>query len=108
MILADENVHYSLIKELRKSGIKVVALVDFSRGLKDREIVEFANKENLIILTADSDFLQLRKRIKIGLILIKAKITKDNCQNIARIVRNVIDEAKRTAIIYRDYVEIIE
>ncbi len=43
MILADENVHYSLIKELRNSGIEVIALVDFKRDLKDSEIIEFAN-----------------------------------------------------------------
>ena len=50
MILADENVHYSLIKELRNSGIEAIALVDFKRGLKDSEIVEFANcKENIWI-----------------------------------------------------------
>ena len=45
MILADENVHYSLIKELRNLGIEIIALVDFKRGLKNSEIVEFANCE---------------------------------------------------------------
>ncbi len=32
MTLADENVHYSLIKKLRNLGVEVIALVDFKRG----------------------------------------------------------------------------
>lgn len=108
MILADENVHYRLIRELRILGVKVVALVDFKRGLKDSEIVELANKENLIILTADSDFLQLRKRIKTGLILIRAKVTKNNYKNIAIIIKDLIKQSKgKTVIVYEKYVEIL-
>lgn len=97
-----------MIKELRNLEIKVKALVDFKRGLKDSEIVELANDENLIILTADSDFLQLRKRIRTGLILIKERVTKENYKNIARIIEEIIREAKeKTVIVHGEYVKMI-
>ncbi len=54
MILADESIHYSLIKELRRLGVIDTEL----RGIFDIELIELANKRNMIILTESRDFLK--------------------------------------------------
>jgi predicted nuclease of predicted toxin-antitoxin system len=56
MILADENIHITIISSLRKIGIKVYSIYESSRGLKDEEIIELARELNYSILTEDKDF----------------------------------------------------
>ncbi len=108
MILADENIPYSLVKELRKEGIVVKYLTEEKRGITDEKVIELANKENLIILTLDSDFLRLRNKIKTGLILLRARITKENIYRIAAFVRSLMEKARnKTIIIYDSYIEIL-
>jgi len=51
MILADENVHYSLIRELRNLGVDVLLVVDGGfRGISDEGLIEWANRERKILL----------------------------------------------------------
>ena len=55
-ILADENVDYRIIKELRKKGFNVISVLDNYKGISDKEVLGQANKENSLLLTEDSDF----------------------------------------------------
>ena len=98
-ILADENIHYSLVRELRRLGIDVVALVEVRRGLKNGEVVELANREGLIILTADIDFLQLRNRIRTGLVVLRVGVDKRNYRRVAETVKQVIGHAWGRAVV---------
>lgn len=74
--LADENIPSSLVKALRDAGHKVKDLKEEHLfGIRDREVIALARKENLIILTYDKDFLhyiQLHQP-KVGMIILKFK-----------------------------------
>ena len=52
MILIDENVPKSVYTELRRrGGYDAKHVIFIKRGLKDKEIVDLANRENRIIVT---------------------------------------------------------
>ncbi|MBI5573764.1 MAG: DUF5615 family PIN-like protein [Elusimicrobia bacterium] len=56
-ILADENIHIVLINELIKNGHDVKTVADKKLlGASDRIVLEVANSEKRILLTADKDF----------------------------------------------------
>ncbi len=59
MILIDENVPKSVYTELKKRGYDVKHVIFIKRGLKDREIIDLANREGRIIITLDEDFVHL-------------------------------------------------
>ncbi len=56
MILADENIHTSIISALRSAGIEVYSIYESNRGLKDSEIIDVARNMRFSILTEDKDF----------------------------------------------------
>lgn len=56
-ILADENIHIFLVDELINVGYDVVTVADKKLiGSSDRTILEVANNDDRILLTADKDF----------------------------------------------------
>ncbi|WP_036026232.1 DUF5615 family PIN-like protein [Leptospira noguchii] len=55
-ILADENVDFRIIQELRNSGHFVKSVLEDYRGYSDSEILNVAKEFNSIILTLDKDF----------------------------------------------------
>ncbi len=59
--LADENVAPEVITALVKRGFDIIAVRDESPGAPDTAIVEWAIKEQRIILTHDGDFADLRR-----------------------------------------------
>ena len=73
-LLADENVPLKAVEALRRKGVDVVSVIELSPGLKDREVLDLANREGRIIVTFDKDFGELvvreRARVK-GLILLR-------------------------------------
>ena len=111
MILADENVHYSLIRELRNLSVDVLPVVDSSfRGISDGGLIEWANREGRILLIRDKDFVGrvLRKRVKTGLIYIAVPIRKENYYKLARIIRDNLGKCvKRLMVVYEDYAELV-
>ena len=72
-LLLDENVPKSVYKELQKRGYEVAHIIYLKRGIKDREVIEIANRENRIIITLDEDFIHLSKFINTKIILIRKK-----------------------------------
>jgi predicted nuclease of predicted toxin-antitoxin system len=56
MIIADENIHVTIISTLRNAGIEVYSIYDTNRGLQDEEIIELAKEKKYSILTEDKDF----------------------------------------------------
>jgi predicted nuclease of predicted toxin-antitoxin system len=56
MILADENVHGSIIQALRNAGFKVTSVAESSSGIKDENVIQLALRYDYILLTEDKDF----------------------------------------------------
>ena len=54
--LANENFPGPAIKVLRNAGYKVISIQEEYSGISDDAVVSIAQKENLIILTFDSDY----------------------------------------------------
>jgi predicted nuclease of predicted toxin-antitoxin system len=59
---------------LKRKGLDIVSVIELSPGLKDKEVLNLANKEERIIVPFDKDFgeLMVRQRAKVkGLILLR-------------------------------------
>lgn len=99
-LLADENIPKKTVDLLKRQGVNILSVTEFSSGLSDRELLELARKKGRIIITFDKDFGQLifKEKLKTkGLILLRfipkspqqiakrtqhvlaAKITIENC-----------------------------
>jgi predicted nuclease of predicted toxin-antitoxin system len=63
-VLADENVDFPIIKELRNKGIDVDSISEKNGGIADEEVLEIANKSGRILITADKDYGELVYRLK--------------------------------------------
>lgn len=72
--VADENVEKAVIEELRRSGHDIVAVRDVLRGAADDVVLQFANTEDRILLTNDTDFGQMVFQLRLatrGIVLIR-------------------------------------
>ena len=56
-VLSDENVHADIVSGLRQEGFDLVTAVDLGlTGRKDIEILDYAEKNDLLLLSGDKDF----------------------------------------------------
>jgi predicted nuclease of predicted toxin-antitoxin system len=56
-ILSDENVHADIVSGLRQKGFEVVTAVESGfAGRKDAELLDYAEKHDLLLLSGDKDF----------------------------------------------------
>jgi len=56
-ILSDENVHADIVSGLRQEGFDLVTAVESGlAGRKDIEILDYAEKYDLLLVTGDKDF----------------------------------------------------
>lgn len=76
-ILADENIPASTIEWLKRKGFNVTRTSEISlKGAKDNTIAEYAAKNNMTILTLDTDFAHIYHSIykgKLTVIVVKVK-----------------------------------
>lgn len=73
-ILADENVDFGIIRQLRQKGIDVVSISEDFSGIKDREVLKIASENQYLLITEDKDFGELSYRLKLvhsGILLIR-------------------------------------
>jgi len=56
MILADENIHSSIITTLRNSGFDVTSVRERTSGISDEKVIDIALRNNWILITQDKDF----------------------------------------------------
>lgn len=57
LILADENLHTDIILGLRRENYGVLSVIDIGlAGHNDREILEYSEKNDLILISGDKDF----------------------------------------------------
>jgi predicted nuclease of predicted toxin-antitoxin system len=57
--LADEGVDKQIVDRLRQVGHSVWYVAEMEPGISDDEVLNLANRENDILLTADKDFGEL-------------------------------------------------
>lgn len=110
--LADENIDKLIVEHLRKVGYKVLYVLEMSPSISDDEIIQLANEEKALLLTADKDFGELvfrQRKFTYGVILIR--LFGLSSQQKASIVSVVIQEhlnelAMNFTVITRDNVRI--
>ncbi len=90
--VADEGVDSAVVEKLRDENHKVLYVVEMSPGITDDEVLDRANAEQALLLTADKDFGELvfrLGRIHRGVVLLrlyglspelKAKIVSETVQ----------------------------
>ena len=60
LLLCDEHIAYPITEALRRRGLNVLTVQDAELSAsKDLQILEFAQKQNRVIYTQDTDFLRL-------------------------------------------------
>lgn len=77
-LLADENIPYLVINQLRRAGHDVVWAGTDCKGANDEEVVERARDEERVLLTFDKDFGELAFHqglsSKSGVVLLRLKL----------------------------------
>jgi predicted nuclease of predicted toxin-antitoxin system len=72
--LADENLDIQIVTKLRQDGHLVLYVIELEPGISDDEVLDMANSNNCLLITADKDFGELvfrMKRITEGIILVR-------------------------------------
>ncbi|MBI5180411.1 MAG: DUF5615 family PIN-like protein [Nitrospirae bacterium] len=73
-LLADEGIDKQIVDYLRKDGHVVSYVAEIEAGISDDVVLEMANKENILLLTADKDFGELvfrLRRLSRGVVLVR-------------------------------------
>jgi len=61
-IIADENVPRNVIEELQSARLRITSIKEkMLRGIQDDQVVQFAAKNKLVLLTSDMDYWDERK-----------------------------------------------
>ncbi len=72
--IADKSLDAPIIKRLRKDGYSIISISELAPGISDDEVLEIANRESRILITADKDFGEpvfRLKRITSGVVLVR-------------------------------------
>lgn len=72
--LADEGIDRQIVDSLRKEGYIVNYVAEMEPGISDDYVLELANRERAILLTADKDFGELvfrMKKLAAGIVLVR-------------------------------------
>ena len=74
LFVADENLDWPIIEQLRVDGHTVIAVVELSPGISDPDVLAIANQHDAVLLTADKDFGELvyrRQQLSTGVVLVR-------------------------------------
>ena len=85
-IVADEGVDRRVVGRLRQSGHQVWYVSEMEPGITDEAVLELANREGAVLLTADKDFGELvfrQERMVKGVILIRLAGISPDPQEVA-------------------------
>jgi predicted nuclease of predicted toxin-antitoxin system len=72
--LADENIDRQVVDHLRQAGHRVWYVTEMDPGISDDVVLDMANREGALLLTADKDFGELvfrQHRLSPGVLLIR-------------------------------------
>lgn len=73
-LLADEGIDKQIVDYLRKDGHVVSYVAEIESGISDDVVLEMANRESILLLTADKDFGELvfrLRRLSRGVVLVR-------------------------------------
>lgn len=73
-ILADESVDGPIVERLRQEGYAVIYVAELTPGISDEEVLQQANADAALLITADKDFGELVFRnglIHAGVVLMR-------------------------------------
>ena len=94
-ILSDENVHADIVSGLRQEGFDLVTAVESGlAGRKDIEVLDYAEKYDLLLVTGDKDFGGL---IEFGSLWGRGKVLllRYKVLNILKIVEDIARTLRR-------------
>ena len=72
--LADESVDRQIVERLRQGGHQVWYVAEMEPGISDDAVLDLANQEDALLLTADKDFGELvfrQRRLAPGVVLVR-------------------------------------
>ena len=72
--LADESIDLPVVERLRQDGHAVAYVLELGPGMTDDEVLNLANRESALLLTADKDFGEMifRQRLHTnGIVLVR-------------------------------------
>jgi predicted nuclease of predicted toxin-antitoxin system len=72
--VADEGIERQIVERLRQKGHSVWYVAEMDPGISDKDVLNVANHEQAILLTADKDFGELvyrQRLINPGVILVR-------------------------------------
>ena len=100
-LLADEGVDAVIVARLRSDGYDVVYVAELSPGITDDAVLEFANTEERILMTADKDFggLVFRlRRVAFGVLLVRLPglLSASRADAVAQVIAEHGDEMPGT------------
>ena len=73
-LLADENIDGPIVERLRADGHDVQWVAEFDPSIPDEQVLEAANRQSALLMTADTDFGELvfrQRRIALGVVLLR-------------------------------------
>lgn len=73
-LLADESIDRQIVDAFRQKGFDVGYVAEMDPGISDEAVLELANKEGVLLLTADKDFGELvfrLRRLSSGVVLVR-------------------------------------
>jgi predicted nuclease of predicted toxin-antitoxin system len=73
-LLADEGVDAPIVARLRADGHDVTYVAELAPGITDDAVLDLANAEARILITADKDFGELvfrQRRVSLGVLLLR-------------------------------------
>lgn len=73
-LLADEGIDRQIVEALREKGYIVGYIAEMAPGISDDVVLELANSEGVLLLTADKDFGELvfrLRRLSSGVVLVR-------------------------------------
>ena len=100
-ILADENVHADIVRELRQAGCKVLFGPEIGlAGSDDEKVLEYSEKNKLVLLSGDKDFGGL---IEFGALWGRGRVIllRYRLVNIKRIVTNIVEILDKQATLFK-------
>jgi predicted nuclease of predicted toxin-antitoxin system len=99
--LADENLHIEIVRGLRQANYEVLFVPNVGLvGHKDHEILEYSEKNDLVVISGDKDFGGL---IEFGPLWERGRVIllRYRLINIKRIVENIVEVFNREAEMLR-------
>ena len=73
-LLADESVDRQIVDQLSLDGHRVLYVAEMAPGISDDAVLDLANQEGVVLLTADKDFGELlfrQRRATRGVVLVR-------------------------------------